>query len=254
MAQTEPIDAYLGPARTGLAIGATLYQLDGSTVHAAFSTTGWYEAPAGSGAWHHAGLSLPADGGVVAVGISGTEYMRVAVGAAKPLASDYTATRAAKLDNLDVAVGSRGTSTLTTGDIDSRLAAYDAPTKAELDTAQAAVQVDIAALNDLSAAQVQAAAAAALAAYDPPTKAELDNAAAVIIAAQPTAASVVSALMGYVLKSGKDVKTAWLDIWAVIVGDSEADDGLDPATITYSSPDGSVQRIHTLTDTTREQS
>jgi len=213
MAQTEPIDAYLGPARTGLAIGATLYQLDGSTVHAAFSTTGWYEAPAGSGAWHHAGLSLPADGGVVAVGISGTEYMRVAVGAAKPLASDYTATRAAKLDNLDVAVGSRGTSTLTTGDIDSRLAAYDAPTKAEL-----------------------------------------DNAAAVIIAAQPTAASVVSALMGYVLKSGKDVKTAWLDIWAVIVGDSEADDGLDPATITYSSPDGSVQRIHTLTDTTREQS
>lgn len=90
MAQIEPINAYLGPARTGLAIGATLYQLDGSTVYAAFSTTGWYEAPAGSGAWHHPGLSLPDAGGVVAVGISGTEYTRVAVGAARATASALT--------------------------------------------------------------------------------------------------------------------------------------------------------------------
>jgi len=91
MAQIEPVDASLGPARTGAAIGATLYQLDGSTVHAAFSTSGWYEAPAGSGAWHHPGLSLPDAGGVVAVGISGTEYMRQAVGAAKPTAAEIWA-------------------------------------------------------------------------------------------------------------------------------------------------------------------
>lgn len=91
MAQTEPIDAYLGPARTGAAIGATLYQLDGSTVHAAFSTTGWYEAPAGSGDWHHAGLSFPDAGGVIAVGISGTEYKRQAVEARQLLYSEYTA-------------------------------------------------------------------------------------------------------------------------------------------------------------------
>lgn len=80
MAQIEPIDAYLGPSRTGQAIGATLYEINGSSVYAAFSTVGWYEAPTGSGAWHHAGLSLPDAGGVVAIGISGTEYMRAAVG------------------------------------------------------------------------------------------------------------------------------------------------------------------------------
>ena len=42
-------------------------------------------------------------------------------------------------ENADVKTSTRGTSTLTTSDIDNRLAAYDAPTKAELDTAQAAI-------------------------------------------------------------------------------------------------------------------
>lgn len=51
------------------------------------------------------------------------------------------------------------------------LAAYDPPTKTEMDNG-------LAALNDLDATAVQAAAAAALAAYDPPTKAELDSAVA----------------------------------------------------------------------------
>ncbi|MFI4859643.1 MAG: hypothetical protein ACIAXF_03060, partial [Phycisphaerales bacterium JB063] len=66
-----------------------------------------------------------------------------------------------------------GFSTLTTGDIDARLAAYDPPTKAELDAA-------IAGLNDLSAAQVNAEIDTAIetyhldhllaAAYDPTSK------------------------------------------------------------------------------------
>lgn len=91
MAQTVPFDALLGASKTGLAIGATIYELDGSTSYAAFSTIGWYEAPAGSGGWHHPGLSLPDAGGVVAVGISATEYLRIAVGAAPataPTAAD----------------------------------------------------------------------------------------------------------------------------------------------------------------------
>lgn len=91
MAQIVPFDALLGASKTGLAIGATIYQLDGSTSYAAFSTTGWYEAPSGSGGWHHAGLSLPDAGGVVAVGIAATEYLRIAVGAAQaaaPTAAD----------------------------------------------------------------------------------------------------------------------------------------------------------------------
>lgn len=51
---------------------------------------------------------------------------------------------------------------------------YAPSTTAALAAAQAAVLAAIAALDDLSAAQVQAAAAAALAAYDGPTKAEMD--------------------------------------------------------------------------------
>ena len=42
-------------------------------------------------------------------------------------------------ENSDVKTSTRGTSTLTAGDIDARLAAYDAPTKAELDTAQSTI-------------------------------------------------------------------------------------------------------------------
>lgn len=107
MAQTVPIDAYLGTARAGLAIGATVYQLDGSTSYASFSTAGWYEAPGTSGAWHHAGLSLPDAGGVVAVGVAGTEYMRGAVNYAPPAGTAYTDARAAKLDYLDATITSR---------------------------------------------------------------------------------------------------------------------------------------------------
>jgi hypothetical protein len=51
--------------------------------------------------------------------------------------------------------------------VDSALADYDAPTKAELDAG-------LAALNDVSAADVNAEVDAALADYDAPTKAELD--------------------------------------------------------------------------------
>lgn len=205
MAQSIPIDAYLGAHRTGLAIGATLYQLDGTTVHAAFSTSGWYEAPASSGAWHHPGVSLPDAGGVVAVGVSATEYMRVAVEAAKPLASDYTATRAAKLDNLDAAVSTAqavieaaiaALNDLSTADIDARLTAYDGATQTDLTATQTAITNAISALNNLSQAQAQTAATAALNAYDPPTKAELDTAQAAIIDAVPTTAEIDTQLSG----------------------------------------------------------
>ena len=85
MAQSIPIDAPLGIARTGQAIGCIVYQLDGSTLVSAFATTGWYEAPAGSGDFHHAGVSFPDAGGVVAMGISGTEYKRAAIEASAAL-------------------------------------------------------------------------------------------------------------------------------------------------------------------------
>ena len=91
MTQSVPFDAYLGASKTGQSIGCIVYQLDGSTVYSTFSTTGWYESPASSGAFHHAGLTLPDAGGVVAVGVSGTEYIRSAVGAAANTISDVWA-------------------------------------------------------------------------------------------------------------------------------------------------------------------
>lgn len=279
MAQTIPIDAYLGAHRSGLAIGATIYQLDGTTVHSAFSTAGWYEAPSGSGDWHHPGLSFPDAGGVVAVGISGTEYMRESIEARQLLHSEYAAppsaaqirteidsysTQLAKLgtpngtslsadvaavktdtaailldtgtdgvvvatasktgyalssagvqaiwdtltsaltavgsigrriaDNLNATVDSRATpanvtsaqaaitaaiaalNNLSIADIDARLTAYDGATQTDLTATQTAITNAIAALNNLSQTQAQSAAAAALNAYDPPTKLELDSA------------------------------------------------------------------------------
>lgn len=140
MAQTVPIDAYLGTARAGTQIGAAIYQLDGTTSYAAFATAGWYQAPDSSGAWHHAGLSLPDAGGVVAVGVAGTEYLRGAVPAA---------------------------------------------------------------------------------------------------------------IWVYALEGNKSFEEVVTDLWAVTVGDSAADDGDDPTVIVYDGPDGTAQRTHTLTPTTR---
>lgn len=91
MTQSVPFDAYLGLSKTGQAIGCIVYQLDGSTVYSTFSTTGWYEAPSSSGDFHHAGVVLPDAGGVVAVGVSGTEYKRLSFGPAANTISDIWA-------------------------------------------------------------------------------------------------------------------------------------------------------------------
>jgi hypothetical protein len=61
--------------------------------------------------------------------------------------------------------GVAGLNDLSSSDIDTALATYDAPTKAEMDSG-------LAALNDLSSSDVDTA----LATYDAPTKAELDSA------------------------------------------------------------------------------
>jgi len=64
-------------------------------------------------------------------------------------------------------------------------------------------------------------------------------------------AEIVAAVMGEVLESGKTVKQAILDMWAVQVGDAAANSATEPTSITYDSPDGTVQVTHTLTSTTR---
>ena len=69
--------------------------------------------------------------------------------------------------------------------------------------------------------------------------------------ALPSSSDVVTALMAYALESGKTVQVAWLDIWSVIVGNASADDANNPTSITYDSPDDTVQRTHALTSTAR---
>ena len=63
-----------------------------------------------------------------------------------------------------------GLNDLASGDVDTALATYDAPTKAELDAVAAVTDAKVDALNDIDAAAV----AGELATYDSPTKAELD--------------------------------------------------------------------------------
>lgn len=61
-----------------------------------------------------------------------------------------------------------GLNDLSSGEVDTALATYDVPTKAELDSG-------LAALNDVSAADVNTQVDSALSDYDAPTKAELDS-------------------------------------------------------------------------------
>lgn len=101
MAQTVPFSAYLGPVRTGQAIGYTVYAMDGATVVSAFTTTNVVERPAGSGDFHvNGGVSVPDAGGYIAVGTSGNEIKRVGVDPASSINSE-TITDA--LDQYDVA-------------------------------------------------------------------------------------------------------------------------------------------------------
>jgi len=66
-----------------------------------------------------------------------------------------------------------------------------------------------------------------------------------------SAQNVTDDLLAEVIESGKSFKTMLLDLWAVIAGNAAADDADDPTSITYDSPDDSVQVTHALTGTSR---
>lgn len=191
----------------------------------------------------------------------------------------------------DVKTSTRGTSALTTGDIDARLAAYDAPTKAELDTAQAAIidavptaaEVDtqlsgthgagawatatgFATPTNVSDAQsaITAAIAAlndlsasdvatALTNYDGATQADLT-------ATQTAITDAIAALndlsgsdvLALNVETGHSVLTVLRALYAVIRGKAVSDDADDPTEIIYYAPDGTTARVtHMLTSTER---
>ena len=175
MTRSLALGVALGPSRTGLAIGYRLLNLNGTT-QAAFTTTNVVESGGVPGVYLVTAPVSVADAGARVIwGVSGTDYWEYTI---DPLTEVNLTTTA------QTAVQTAAAAALT---------AYDPPTKAELDTAQAAIIADtgatetavlsaISGLNNLSSAQAQTAAAAALTAYDPPTKTELDSAQAAIIA------------------------------------------------------------------------
>ena len=83
------------------------------------------------------------------------------------------------------------------------------------------------------------------------TPANVTAAQSAVIAAQPSAAAVVSAIMAYAVATDKTFEQALLNIWSVTVGDSTANDAQNPTSIVYDDPVGVASVTHTLTDTTR---
>ena len=165
MSQTIPGTFVLGASKTGLVIGYRVLNLD-RTTYSAFSTSGVSESAIPGTYYKASGVVAPDAGGYVIVGVSGTDYAEGEIPPAAPT----------------VAAIQSGLSTLTTTDIDNRLAAYDAATGTEA----AAILAAIAALNNLSSAGAQAAAAAALAAYDAATGTDVATIAATVAAQNPT--------------------------------------------------------------------
>lgn len=209
MSQTIPGVFVLGASKTGLAIGYRVLNLD-RTTYSAFSTSGVSESAIAGTYYKADGIVAPDAGGYIVVGTSGTDMAEDEIEPAAPtvaaiqsgLATSSALTTVngnvtaikAKTDNLPtdpadeslleaaITAATSGLSTLTTSDIDARLAAYDAATGAE----SAAILAAIAALNNLSSAGAQAAAAAALAAYDAATGTDVATIAATVAASNPT--------------------------------------------------------------------
>lgn len=125
MSYNVVISADFGAANTGLTVHGKLFGTNGAQVGSTIAT-GFVEAIAGLYVYV---LAAPDDqeGVFVTYDSANAALRRVVVVAPR------------ETENADVKTSTRGTSTLTTGDIDARLAAYDAPTKAELDTVQSAI-------------------------------------------------------------------------------------------------------------------
>lgn len=239
MAYNVVIAADFGATNTGLTVYGKLFGTNGAQVGSTI-TSGFAEAVSGLYVYV---LSAPdsQEGVFVAYDSANTALRRVAVIAPR------------ETENADVK--SSLLSTLTTSDIDSRLAAYDAPTKAELDSAVAPLSTQ--ASVDTLAGYVDTEVAAILAAVDTEIsaiKAKTDNLPASPASTTdiPGTAAIATAIFAVAVETGHDLTTVLRAIYAAVRGRSVADDADDPTTITYYAPDNSTARVtHTLTDTER---
>lgn len=235
--------ADFGENNTGLTIHGKLLDMSGGLVGSAV-TSGIVESSEVAGEYSYT-LSVPDGhaGAFVMLDSANTKLRRTVVIAPR------------ETENNDVLTSTRGTSTLTTGDIDSRLAAYDAPTKAELDNAVAPLATQTS-VNTL-AGYVDTEVASILAAVDTEIaaiKAKTDNLPASPAATTdiPGTTAIATAIFAVAIETGHDLTTVLQAIYAAIRGRSVADDADDPTTVTYYAPDNSTARVtHTLTDTER---
>ena len=220
MSYNVVISADFGAGNTGLTVYGKLFGTNGVQVGSTI-TTGFVEAVPGLYVYV---LSCPdsQEGVFVAYDSANTALRRVAVVAPR------------ETENSDVK-----SSTLST------------PTN--VSDAQTAITNAIAALNNLSQAQAQTAATAALNAYDPPTKAELDTAQAAITTAIGNLNNLSgSDILALTVETGHSLLVVLRALYALNRGKSVADDADNPTEIIYYAPDDSTARVtHMLTDTER---
>lgn len=232
MSYNVVIAADFGASNTGMTVHGKLFGTDGSQVGSTI-TTGFVEAVAGLYVYV---LSAPDDqeGVFVAYDSSNVALRRVAVIAPR------------ETENADAKTSTRGTSTLTTGDIDARLAAYDAPTKAELDIAVAPLSTQTSV--DTLAGYVDTEVAAILAAVDTEIaaiKAKTDNLPASPAATGdiPGTSAIATAIFAVAVETGHDLTTVLRSIYAAIRGKSITDDPEVPTYFEYLAPDNSTVRL-----------
>lgn len=190
-------DAGLGA--TGLTVTVDVYR-NGTLVVTAASAT-----EVGGGIYQYA----LASGSVTAAGNYYSVFKTAGTADQKHIADSWSVGQT-WVDRIDATISSRNATApldalatrnalgLASANLDTQLG--DLPTNAELatalGTADDSVLAAIAALNNLSAAGAQTAAAAALAAYDPPTRAEATADKSEVLVAMPSAAAIAAAVWG----------------------------------------------------------
>lgn len=168
-------------------------------------------------------------------------------------------TNSTKLANLDTTVSSRlatvgysapPSAVSIRSEIDSN------STKLDATVSSRASQSSLNALNNLSQAQAQSAASAALTAYGAATATNVSSAQTAITTAigalnNLSATDAAAAIMAYAMMDARQFQDVVMDLWAVWVGNSEANDATSPTVVNYQNVVTGGQVTHLLTLTTR---
>jgi len=157
------------------------------------------------------------------------------------------------------------TITAIAGYVDTEVAAIKAKTdnlpsspasSGNVTSAQTAIISAISALNNLSQAQAQSAAAAALTAYEAATSGNVSSAQTAITTAisalnNLSATDAAAAIMAYAMMDARQFQDVVMDLWAVLVGNASANDATNPTSISYQNVVTGGQVTHILDETTR---